>query len=163
MSLTFGSHRSSIHGPVPTTDSAFLRSPNFSTHSLATIQVDVEASMSRNHAFGPFSVNFTVCLSRTSILSTNSSTGRLPLPLTVRKRSYVYLTSSAVSSRPFTGGLGCQRTPLRSLKTYVRSFGWDHDSARSGSTGSVPGTTLGPAFTLTSRLCVNERFVAMRW
>jgi hypothetical protein len=34
-----------------------------------------------------------------------------------------YTTSSAVSSRPLTGGLLCQRTPRRSLKTYVVSFG----------------------------------------
>jgi hypothetical protein len=85
--LTFGSHRSSIHGPVPTTDSTFLRSPNFSTHSFAMIQVEVEASMSRNQAFGSRSVNRTVCLSRASIRSTDSSAGRLGLPLTVRNRS----------------------------------------------------------------------------
>src|SRR5262252_5470919 len=150
--LTLGSHRSSIHGPVPTTASTFLRSPNFSTHSLAMIHVDVDASMSRNQAFGSFSVNLTVYLSSTSILSTDSSTGRLGLPLMVRNRSYVYLTSSAVSSRPLTGGFGCQRTPLRSLKTYVVSFGWLHDSARSPSIGRVPGTTWEPAFTFTSLL-----------
>ena len=44
-----------------------------------------------------------------------------------------------MSSRPFTGGLLCQRTPLRSLKTYVVSFGCVHDSARSPSIGNVPG------------------------
>src|SRR5262249_61729361 len=74
----------------------------------------------------------------------------------VIERSYVYLTSSAVSSRPLTGGLLCQRTPLRSLNTHVVSLGWVHDSARSPSTGSVPGVTPGPAFTRTSRLCVND-------
>jgi len=31
-----------------------------------------------------------------------SSVVRLGLPLIVKKRSYVYLTSSALSSRPFT-------------------------------------------------------------
>ena len=51
------------------------------------------------------------------------------------KRSYVYFTSSAVSSRPFTGGLLCQRTSLRSLKTYVVSFDRVQDSATSGSIG----------------------------
>ena len=75
--LTFGSQRSSIQGPVPTTDSTFLRSPNFSTHSLAMIQVEVEASRSRNQAFGSLSVNFTVYLSTASIFSTYSSTGLL--------------------------------------------------------------------------------------
>src|SRR5262249_40361841 len=133
--LTLGSQRSSIHGPVPTTASTFLRSPNFSTHSLAMIHVDVDASISRNQAFGSFSVNLTVYLSRASILSTESSTGRLGLPLIVRNRSYVYLTSSAVSSRPLTGGFGCQRTPFLSLKMYVVSLGCVHDSARSASTG----------------------------
>jgi hypothetical protein len=52
-----------------------------------------------------------------------------------RNRSYVYFTSSAVSSRPLTGGLGCQRTPRRSLNTYVVSLGRVHDSATSASTG----------------------------
>jgi len=41
---------------------------------------------------------------------------RYALPFSFTNRSKVYLTSSAVSSRPFTGGLACQRTPLRSLK-----------------------------------------------
>jgi hypothetical protein len=76
------------------------------------------------------------------------------LPLTVRNRSTVYRTSSAVSSRPLTGGLGCHRTPRRSLKTYVVSFGWLHDSARSPSIANVAGATLGPALCLTRRLCV---------
>ncbi len=74
----------------------------------------------------------------------------------------MYFTSSAVSSRPLTGALGCQRTPFLSLKTYVRSLGCVHDSARSGSTGRVPGTMDGPAFTFTRRLWVNERFVEIR-
>jgi len=38
-----------------------------------------------------------------------------------------------------------------------------HDSARSPSIGNVPGVTDGPAFTLTNRLWVNERFVEIRW
>src|ERR1700752_2033320 len=102
---TFGSQRSSIHGPVPTTDSTFLRSPNFSTHSLATIHVDVEARRAMNHALGSLSENFTVYLSTASIFSTYSSTGLLALPGIVRNRSYVNFTSSAVNSRPLTGGL----------------------------------------------------------
>src|SRR5262247_2278593 len=105
------------------------------------IHIDVEARFSRNQANGSFSTNRTVCGSITSILSTCSRAGRLGLVLRLRKRSYVYLTSSAVSSRPLTGGLGCQRTPLRSLKTYVVSLGCVHDSARSPSRGWVPGTT----------------------
>ena len=117
-----------------------------------TYTVDVEASASMNHAYGSFRTNRTVCGSSASTLSTCSSTGRFGLPLSVRNRSYVYLTSSAVSSRPFTGGLLCQRTPFRSLNTYVVSFGCVHDSARSASIGCVPGTTDGPAFTFTSRL-----------
>ena len=77
-------------------------------------------------------------------------------------RSYVYRTSSAVSSRPLTGGFGCQRTPRRSLNTYVRSSGRLHDSARSGSSGVDPGCTEGPAFTFTSRLWVIDRMVMVR-
>jgi hypothetical protein len=72
---------------VPITASGFRRSPNFSTASRATIQVDVAATASRNQANGSESVNLIVYLSRASILSTISSTGLLPLPLMVRKRS----------------------------------------------------------------------------
>ena len=81
------------------------------------IQVDVEARWSTNQALGSLSVNFTVYLSRASTLSTISRTVRFGLPFVARKRSYVYFTSSAVSSRPLTGGLGCHRTPCLSLKT----------------------------------------------
>src|ERR1700730_3847425 len=88
-----------------------------------------------------------------------SSVVRLGLPLIVRKRSYVYLMSSALSSRPFTGGLLCQRTPRLSLNTYAVSFGCVHDSARSPSTGNVPGCTPGPALCFSKRLCVNERLI----
>jgi len=52
----------------------------------------------------------------TQLIATAPSVERFGLPLIDRKRSYVYLTSSAVSSRPLTGGFGCQRTPFRSLK-----------------------------------------------
>jgi hypothetical protein len=62
------------------------------------------------------SVNFAACLSSTSILSIDERVSRLPLPLMVRYRLSVYLTSSAVSSRRSTGGLGCQRTPFLSLE-----------------------------------------------
>ena len=137
---------------MPTTESGDLRSPNLSTHSLAMIQVEVEASRSTNHAFGSFRVNRTVYLSSASTLSSISRMNLLPLPLTVRKRSYVYFTSSAVSSRPFTGGLLCQRTPFLSLKTYTVSPCRSQDSARSPSMGWLPGTTDGPALTLTRRL-----------
>src|SRR4029450_11046204 len=95
------------------------------------------------HARGSFSVNLTVWRSTASILSTSSSVCRLALPLMPRNRSYVYFTSSAVSSRPLTGGFGCQRTPRRSLKTYVVSLGRVHDSATSASTGDLPGRTHG--------------------
>jgi hypothetical protein len=143
---------SSIQGPVPTTDSAFLRSPNFSTHSLAMIHVDVDARLSRNQALGSLRMNLTVCLSGVSMRSIDSSTGRLPLFFVLRNRSYVYFTSSDVSSRPLKGGFGCHRTPLRSLKTKVFSSGRVHDSARSGSIGYVIGFTSGPALTFTRRL-----------
>src|SRR5262245_32216583 len=74
----------------------------------------------------------------------------------VMARSYVYLTSSAVSSRPFTGDLLCHRTPFRSVNSQVVSLAWLQDSARSPSIGSVPGTTVGPALTRTRRLWVKE-------
>lgn len=35
-------------------------------------------------------------------------------------------------------------------------MGWVHDSAASGSSGNVPGTTDGPALTFTRRLWVND-------
>jgi hypothetical protein len=71
---------------VPTTASTFFRSANFSTHSLAMIHVDVEVTLSRNQALGSLSVNFTACLSSTSILSIDERVSRLPLPLMVRYR-----------------------------------------------------------------------------
>ena len=73
----------------------------------------------------------------------------------MRKRSTEYTTSSALSSRPFTGGLGWKRTPFLSLKTYVVSSGWLHDSARSPSMAKVPGWIAGPALCLSNRLWVN--------
>src|SRR5437762_6902887 len=112
------------------------------------------ARMSRNHAYGAFSVNFTVYLSTASTLSTELRSGALAWPFVVMKRLIVYTTSSATSSRPFIGGFGCHFTPRRSLKMYVVSFGCVHDSARSGSMGNVPGVTDGPVFVRTRRLCV---------
>src|SRR5713226_913099 len=144
-----------MKGPVPTQLSGLLRSPYCSTASLAMIQVEVDASASRNQAKGSFSVNLTVDLSTTSILSTCSSKPRFGL-VDCMKRSKLYFTSSAVTSRPFSGGLLCQRAPLRSLKTYVVSLGWSQDSARSGSSGCVPGLIDAPALTLTSRLWVKD-------
>jgi hypothetical protein len=74
-------------------------------------------SMSSSHANGSLRVIRTVYRSRASTLSTDASIAALALPGTVRKRSTLYTTSSAVSSRPFTGSLLCQRTPLRRLNT----------------------------------------------
>src|SRR5690348_5982368 len=91
----------------------------------------------------------------------SSTQARFGLPLTVIARSYEYFTSAAVSSRPFTGGLLCQRIPGRSLKTHVVSVGWLQDSARLPSIGSVPGETPGPAFVFTRLLCVNDRVMAV--
>src|SRR6266481_9952632 len=113
-------------------------------------------SMSSSHAHGSLRANRTVYRSRTSTLSTDASIEALALPGTVRKRSTLYTTSSAVSSRPFTGGLACQRTPLRSLKMYVVSLGWVQDSARSPSMGNVPGWMAGPVLCLSRRLWVKE-------
>ena len=74
------------------------------------------------------------------------------LAFSVRKRSYVNLTSSATSSRPLSGGLLCQRTPLRKWKTTVVSSGSSQRSARSGSTVKVPGVTAAPTLWRTSLL-----------
>src|SRR5215470_1063801 len=115
------------------------------------------ASMSRNHANGSFSVKRTVYRSSASTRSTSRSVVASTLPGTVRNRSTLQRTSSAVSSRPLTGGFGCHRTPRRSLKTYVVSVGCVHDSARSPSMGNVPGVTAGPALWRTRRLCVKDR------
>jgi hypothetical protein len=75
------------------------------------------ASISRNQAFGSLSTMRTVTASGVSTRSMARSMYALGLPFTERKRSIVYFTSAEVSSRPLTGGLGCQRTPRRSLKT----------------------------------------------
>ena len=49
------------------------------------------------------------------------------------KRSSEYFTSSAVTSRPFTGGLLWNFTPLRMLNVYaLPSLETAHFSARSG-------------------------------
>ena len=78
------------------------------------------------------------------------------LPASVSMRSNVNFTSSAVSSRPLTGGLAWNRTPRRSLNTYVVSLGWVQDSARSPSIVSEPGLIAAPARYRSSRLWVNE-------
>ncbi len=54
-------------------------------------------------------------------------------------RSSEYLTSSAVTSRPFTGGLGWNFTPFRSWNTRVVGFLYSHFSARSGTIVKSPG------------------------
>ena len=103
---------------MPTTASHFFRSPNFSTHSLATMQTAIGLTiMSRNQAKGSLRMTRTVYLSGVSTRSTEASMCRLALPFSLMNRSMLYLTSSDVSSRPFTGGLLCQRTPRRSLNT----------------------------------------------
>jgi hypothetical protein len=59
---------------VPTTDSAFLKSPYFSRTSLATMATACGLEiMSRNQTNGSLSVNFTVYLSTASTLSTDFS------------------------------------------------------------------------------------------
>ena len=75
------------------------------------------AIMSRNQAYGSFRVNFTVWRSTASTRSTTESMYACGLPFTVRNRSIEYTTSAAVSSRPFTGGLGWKRTARRSVNT----------------------------------------------
>src|SRR4051794_13597544 len=110
--------------------------------------------MSRNHAYGSFSVNFTVCLSSASTFSTDFRRYAFVLPVVVWKRVMEYATSSAVNSRAFTGGFGCHFTPFLSLKIHVVSVGCVHDSARSPTIGKVPGVTDAPARCFTSRLCV---------
>ena len=48
------------------------------------------------------------------------------------KRSTEYFTSSAVTSRPFTGGLLWNLTPLRRVNTSAVGLSYFHFSARSG-------------------------------
>jgi hypothetical protein len=62
--------------------------------------------MSGNQANGSLTVNLTVYRSSAWTLSTAASMYAWGFPVTVRKRSTEYTTSSAVSSRPFTGGFG---------------------------------------------------------
>ena len=137
--------------------SGFLRSPNCSTASLGNDPRRRRGQRLQEPHEGLLEGE----LDRVAVggldASTCSRMPRLGLPLTVRNRSYVYLTSSAVSSRPFTGGFGCQRTPFRSLKIQVVSSARVHDSARSPSSGWVPGRTADPALTLTRRLWVKDR------
>jgi hypothetical protein len=72
----------------PITASAFLRSPNFSTHSLATMGTAIGvARTSRSQEKGSFMTNFTVYRSTASTRSTDFSMYAIGLPFTVRNRS----------------------------------------------------------------------------
>src|SRR3989442_12643557 len=69
------------------------------------------------------------------------------------KRSTEYFTSSAVTSRPFTGGLLWNFTPLRRVNTSVVGFLYSHFSARSGTiVKSAGGFCSGPGGERTSWL-----------
>ena len=74
-------------------------------------QNDGLARWLRNGAYGSFSVMRTVCLSTASMALTGSK--RVLKPDLAVNRSSEYFTSSAVTSRPFTGGLLWNFTPLR--------------------------------------------------
>jgi hypothetical protein len=81
--------------------SGFLRSPNFSTRSRATMPPAMGlATISRNHANGSDSVNRTVYRSSASILAIERYMEAL-LPVSASMRWNVNFTSSALSSRPF--------------------------------------------------------------
>ncbi len=92
-----------MNGPVPITASGWLKSLNFSSASRGRIaQKDELARWFRNGAYGSLSVTRTVYRSSTSIAVTGSKRGAKPD--LAMKRSSEYLTSSATTSRPFTGG-----------------------------------------------------------
>ena len=120
-----------MNGPVPIIASGRLKSLSLSSTSFGRIAAYVElARWFRNGANGSLSVIRIVYLSTTSIDCTSSKRERKPdLAL---KRSSEYFTSSAVTSRPFTGGLLWNFTPFFSVKTSVVGFLYSHFSARSG-------------------------------
>src|SRR5262249_49049658 len=66
------------------------------------------------------SSNFTVYRSTTVIVLTRAA--RVEYCALSFKSSYEYFTSSAVISRPLTGGRLWNRTPCRSLKIHVEGF-----------------------------------------
>ena len=96
---------------MPITASGLLKSLNFSSASRGRMAQKVGlARWFRNGAYGSLSVMRTVWRSTTSIDCTGSNRSRKPD--FAMKRSSEYLTSSAISSRPLTGGLLWKRTPF---------------------------------------------------
>ena len=68
--------------------------------------------------------------------------------------SIEYTTSSAVSSRPFTGGLGWKRTPLPELEDVGRLVRLAPRLGEVALELERPGRIAGPALCLSSRLWV---------
>ena len=98
------------------TASGWLKSLNFSSASRGRMAVCAAlARWFRKGAYGSLRTMRTVERSTTSMAWTGSR--RCRMGDFVRKRSSEYLTSSAVTSRPFTGGLRWKRAPLRSVNT----------------------------------------------
>src|SRR5262249_7712929 len=84
-----------------------------------------------NSVFGVLRCTRSVCLSGVSIPSISWNVNACTPSLAYC--SYQYLTSAAVSSRPFRGGTLCHFTPCRILNVHTRESELDcHDSARSG-------------------------------
>ena len=95
------------------TASGWLKSLNFSSASRGRTAVCAAlARWFRKGAYGSLSVILTVDLSTTSMACTGSSRSRSAD--FAMKRASENLTSSASTSRPFTGAFGWKRTPWRS-------------------------------------------------
>src|SRR5688572_735165 len=103
-----------MNGPVPT---PFLfRSPSASTMPWGTMSGEIASRREEN---GYLEVNFSFVGETTSILSINEFQRLKAVVLSWKTRSNVYLTSSEVRVRPFTGGFGWNLTFSRRFTTHV--------------------------------------------
>src|SRR5881409_3966631 len=108
-----------MKAPVPMGFSA--RPPGASTASRGTITGDSESTTLRwNFGSAMDSSNLTVYLSTTWIALTSAA--RVEYCALSFSSSYEYFTSSAVISRPLTGGRLWNFTPWRSLKIHVEGL-----------------------------------------
>src|SRR2546428_8939103 len=108
-----------MNAPVPMGFSA--RPPGASTASRGTITGDSESTTLRwNFGSGSDSSNLMVYLSTTWIALTRAA--RVEYCALSFSNSYEYFTSSAVISRPLTGGRVGNFPPCRGLKIHVEGF-----------------------------------------
>src|SRR5882762_1345276 len=105
-----------IHGPVPIGVMVALNFPSASTGMIQ--RLFPSASVSRKIGDGAFSTNRSVYGSTTSAFATLSVADEFTNFGSLR-RFQLYITSSAVSSRPLTGARLWNFTPLRSDTTQV--------------------------------------------